>query len=231
MDHPDQLLWKQNWRANRIDFHLDHVHPLLLRCWPGIGVAPGARVLVPLCGKSLDLMWLHGLGHDIVGVELSTVAVNAFFRESRLRPQRSTHGALERWSQERLTIHCGDFFALQREDLHGVSAVYDRAALTALPEALRPEYVAHLRAILPDDCRILLLTVEDLDDGESEAEAGGSSAEVESLYAAHFRVRLLHVEQRAALLARNGSIREPRSVHKAYLLGGDESAPPVPISD
>ncbi|MFV5215852.1 thiopurine S-methyltransferase [Azonexus caeni] len=231
MDHPDQLRWKQNWRANRIDFHLDHVHPLLQRCWAEVGVAPAARVFVPLCGKSLDLMWLHGQGHDIVGVELSTVAVNAFFRESRLRPQRSAHGALECWAQERLTIHCGDFFALRREDLAGVSAVYDRAALTALPEALRPAYVAHLRAILPDDCRILLLTVEDLDDGESEADASGSSAEVEGLYAAHFRVRLLHVEHCAALLAGNGTISEPRSVHKAYLLGGDESAPPVPISD
>lgn len=219
MDHPDQLRWKQNWRANRIDFHLDHVHPLLQRCWAEVGVAPAARVFVPLCGKSLDLMWLRGLGHDVLGVELSTVAVNALFRESRLRPQRSAYGALECWSQERLTIHCGDFFALRREDLAGVSAVYDRAALTALPEALRPAYVAHLRACLPDDCRILLLTVEDLDDGESEAEAGGSSAEVENLYAAHFRVCLLHVEQRAALLARNGAIREPRSVHKAYLLG------------
>lgn len=219
MDHPDQLRWRQNWRANRIDFHLDHVHPLLQRCWTEVGVAPAARVFVPLCGKSLDLMWLRGLGHDVVGVELSTVAVNALFRESRLRPQRSAHGALECWTQERLTIHCGDFFALRQEDLAGVSAVYDRAALTALPEALRPAYVAHLRAILPADCRILLLTVEDLDDGESEADAGGSSEEVESLYAAHFGVRLLHVEQRVALLAGNGAIREPRSVHKAYLLG------------
>lgn len=222
MDHPDHLRWRQSWRANQIDFHLDHVHPLLQRYWPETGVAPSARVFVPLCGKSLDLMWLRERGHDIVGVELSTVAVKAFFRESRLRPERSTQDALERWSQERMTIHCGDFFALRREDLTGVSAVYDRAALTALPEALRPDYVAHLRAILPDDCRILLLTVEDLDEGESEADAGGNSAEVESLYAAHFSIRLLHVAHRAALVAGNGSVREPRSVHKVYLLGADE---------
>src|SRR5574343_356716 len=125
MPHPDQALWQQSWRANQIDFHLDHIHPLLHAYWPELALQPSDRVFVPLCGKSLDLMWLHGIGHDVIGVELSPLAVQAFFSESGLSPRRLRIGALTRWSQTRLAIYCGDFFRLRQEQLEGVRAVYD----------------------------------------------------------------------------------------------------------
>ena len=146
-----------------------HVHPLLIRFWADLGLTASDRVFVPLCGKSLDLMWLHEQGHHVVGIELSPLAVQAFFKESAHTPRQARHGALTRWSSERLTIYCGDFFRLTARDLQGVRVVYDRASLTALPEAQRASYVAHLVNILPAGCQVLLLTVEDLDDGESEA--------------------------------------------------------------
>lgn len=213
MPHPDHALWKQSWRANQIDFHLPHVHPLLIQCWPALGLEPAARVFVPLCGKSLDLMWLHAQGHDIAGVELSPVAVHAFFQESGLQPRRIQQGGLTRWSLERLAIYCGDFFRLRAADLLGVRAVYDRASLTALPDSLRARYVAHLAAILPAGCEVLLLTVEDLEAGESQAEAGGVSGEIAALYRQRFDIALLHeVFLPAAADAAEGS------VHKAYRL-------------
>jgi thiopurine S-methyltransferase len=217
MSHPDHVLWKRSWSGNRIAFHLLQVHPLLVRFWPELGVGTTDRVFVPLCGKSLDLLWLHEQGHDVVGVELSPLAIRAYFMERGLVPHRTRHGAFARSSVERLTIYCGDFFRLKAEDLEGVRVVYDRASLTALPEALRARYVAHLAKILPAGCQVLLLTVEDIDEGESEAEASIVSVEIGSLYLAHFAVELMHAECVPSRVE-NGEIVEPHCVHKAYIL-------------
>lgn len=218
MAHPDHAHWKQGWRANQIPFHLPHIHPLLARFWPTLGLGSGQRVFVPLCGKSLDLMWLHQLGHDVVGVELSPLAVREFFKAARLRPQRHDQGELSCWTQQRLAIYCGDFFALTSRELQGVRAVYDRAALTALPEGLREYYVAHLHAILPADCHILLMTVEDLDDDERATDNMNSAAEIVALYTGYFSVELLHAEYHQAILGQAGDTLDPRCIHKVYRL-------------
>ncbi len=216
MTHPDHALWKQGWRANHIPFHLDHVHPLLLRFWAMLGLDGTGPVFVPLCGKSLDIMWLHKLGHPVLGVELSPVAVRQLFKAAHRQATSHKHGALTCWSQDRLAIYCGDFFALTRQDLLGVRAVYDRAALTALPEELRQGYVAHLHAILPSHCAMMLITVEDLDDDEQEALCMDSSQEIMALYAGYFSIELLHAEYHPAYIDDSG---EPgRSIHKVYRL-------------
>lgn len=225
MAHPDHARWKQGWRANQIAFHLDHVHPLLIRFWSSLDLHGAERVFVPLCGKSLDLMWLHARGHDVVGVELSPVAVRDFFKAAGLQPKQTYHGALTSWTQERLAIHCGDFFALKPADLLGVRAVYDRAALTALPEDLRERYVAHLAVILPADCHILLLTVEDLDDADTASEYMASSDEILALYAGHFTLELAHSEYHLAVLGDGGETIDPRCVHKVYRLHPPRSRP------
>lgn len=218
MTHPDHALWKQGWRANQIPFHLDHVHPLLARFWPALALAGDERVFVPLCGKSLDLMWLHQRGHHVLGVELSSVAVRHFFAATPLRPQCVEHGPLTRWTQERLDIYCGDFFALTPGDLTDVRAVLDCAALTALPENLRSRYVAHLHAILPAACDVLLITVEDLDDDENAADHMAAAAEILTLYAGYFAIELLHAEYHQAGCGTAGDAMALRCVRKAYRL-------------
>lgn len=219
MSHPDHARWQQCWRDKGTRFHLTHVHPLLQRFWPQLALAPRDRVFVPLCGKSRDLAWLRALGHHVTGVELSPIAIRALFKESHLQPTRTRDERYTRWDHERLRIFCGDIFALNAADLAGTKALYDRAALTALPAELREPYVDHLAAILPADCRQLLLTIEDLDDNEDEASASGSSEEVTMLYGRHFGVDLRSATFHPAAYAADGSITEARSVHKAYLIG------------
>lgn len=218
MSHPDHARWQQCWRDKQTGFHLAHVHPLLQRFWPALKLAPSDRVFVPLCGKSRDLMWLRALGHHVTGVELSPLAVRTLFKESRLQPVRTPGNRFMQWEQDRLRIFCGDFFALTAADLAGTRAVYDRAALTALPDELRPLYVAHLAEILPADCTQLLLTIEDLDEDEEEAAVIDASEEILGLYGRHFAVDLLHAECFPAVMASDGLIGEGRSVHKAYLI-------------
>lgn len=218
MAHPDHALWQESWRVNQISFHLSHVHPLLTRFWASLDLAGDERVFVPLCGKSLDVMWLHQLGHTVLGVELSPLAVGALFRAAQLQPQCEKQDDLVQWTQTGLAIFCGDFFSLNREQLLGVRAVYDRAALTALPEELRGYYVAHLHAILPDDCQILLLTVEDLDDDEKASDNMAQSEEIISLYSLYFSIELLHAEYQETSPDGLDQADSARCVHKAYRL-------------
>lgn len=190
----DNALWQRCWRDRQTGFHQKTVNPLLTSFWSGLGLGPGSRVFVPLCGKSLDMIWLAGQGHQVVGVELSPIAVRAFFRENRLQPVRRQVGAFTLWEHGRLAILCGDYFLLTEGDLGPIDAVYDRAALTALPEDIRRAYVAHLRSVVPPTCKIFLLTAEDAEVGETPAQTAAAADEVVALYAEDFEIDLAHVE-------------------------------------
>lgn len=147
--------WHQRWQCGEIGWHSATINRHLNDHWPRLGVATTARVLVPLCGKSLDLLWLAARGHRVLGVELSPIAVEAFFRENGLEPRVTDLAPLPfvRWAVDEIEVLAGDFFELAPELLRhpdggGVGAIYDRAALIALPPALRPGYAVHLGRLL-----------------------------------------------------------------------------------
>lgn len=152
--------WQERWARNEIGFHLREVNPYLRRHWSDLGLVAGAQVLVPLCGKSLDMAWLAGQGYRVLGVELAESAVIAFFAEQELTPEVDQYGAFRRYRAGAVELLCGDFFALQAADVEDCSGLYDRAALIALPEGMRERYAAHLAAILPSGCAGLLVTLD-----------------------------------------------------------------------
>ena len=164
--------WKAKWKADDIAFHQPQIHPHLIRFWPRLALPVGATVLVPLCGKSLDLGWLHQQGHRVIGVELSHIAIAAYFAERGLQPQRQRLGRFQRYWAGTLELWCGDLFDLRREDLGEVAAVYDCAALTALPATSRGHYVRQLSSLLAVGGQMLLLTTESADE---PAEAGSAA--------------------------------------------------------
>lgn len=158
---PDNDYWLRCWEQGGEDFfHQPRVLPLLQKHWPALALPAGSRVLVPLCGKSLDMHWLAAQGHRVLGVELSPVAVAAFFAEAGLSPQRSHSAWGEHWRAGAIEIVCGDAFALTASGLADVAGVYDRGALVALPAVLRRCYLDTVYAGLPAGCRGLLLTLE-----------------------------------------------------------------------
>ena len=152
--------WHERWEANQLGFHQETVNDRLREHWPTLGVARQATVFVPLCGKSLDMRWLRELGHPVVGVEVSPIAIRDFFAEAGIEPTTVTTGPFERSSGGGYELFCGDFFDLDAEALAGVAGVYDRASLIALPPETRARYAAHLAAILPEAVQILLITLE-----------------------------------------------------------------------
>jgi thiopurine S-methyltransferase len=218
MTSRDNLLWLQCWRDQQTDFNQKSVNPLLIRFWPDLGLVRGSRVFVPLCGKSLDMIWLAQQGHEVIGVELSPIAVRAFFRENHLKPTRRRVGQFTLWRQGRLSILCGDFFSLTLAELGQIDTVYDRAALTALPEAIRMLYIAHLQAIVSQVAQVFLLTTEDAQADETLGEALGVGEEITALYAEGFAIELTHVE---SVFERNPEWPEQppeRTEYKVYRL-------------
>lgn len=183
--------WQERWARDEIGFHLDEVNPHLRRHWPRLELAPGSAVLVPLCGKSHDLAWLAGQGLRVIGVELSEKAVLAFFAEQGLQAEVSPSGAFKVYRCGALEIRCGDVFALTAEDVAGCSALYDRAALIALPPEMRRRYAAHLAAILPAGAKGLLVVLDYEQAQMSGPPFAVSDDEVQALLGSRWRLRLL----------------------------------------
>lgn len=156
----DAEFWQTRWQRKETGFHKSSVNPLLSRWWPEMQVPAGARVFVPLCGKSLDMLWLREQGHQVQGVELALAALESFISEQKLALAWQQQGEFSVASGEGFELCCGDFFSLTAEHLAGVTAVYDRAALIALPPEMRKDYVAHTRAILPTGWQMLLVTLD-----------------------------------------------------------------------
>lgn len=156
----DPDFWHQRWHEGRIGFHRDDVMPLLRQHWASLRLPPRSRVLVPLAGKTLDMLWLAAQGHRVLGVELSPVAVLQFFDEHGLQPRTEDKPYGKHYFAGDIEMICGDAFVLDAELLKDFAGVYDRAAMIALPPALRQRYADTVYARLPPACQGLLITLE-----------------------------------------------------------------------
>ncbi|MDI1351951.1 MAG: methyltransferase domain-containing protein, partial [bacterium] len=155
----------------------------LISFWPSFNLAAKSQVFVPLCGKSLDMLWLVQQGFKVVGIELSVTAVEQFFAELQMDFQRETINQMVRYYNENITIWVGDIFDLDCPLIYPVDAIYDRAALIALPASLRPLYVKQCLRVLKPGGVILLKTLAY--DGEGQGPPYSVTAdEVEQLYGA-----------------------------------------------
>lgn len=201
----DKDFWLEKWARNEIGFHEPEGNRLLQRWWPELAVPQGAQVLVPLCGKSIDMRWLQQQGYRVLGVELSEQAVQAFFAEQGLRAEVVPAGSFQRWSAEGIEILQGDIFDLGPEQLSGVAALYDRAALIALPAPVRSRYADLLRSYLSPKARGLIVTLEYQPDDEAGPPYSVSEQEVRRLFDVSFSLSVLVRED---VLADNPKFRE-----------------------
>jgi len=154
----DPAFWQSRWQEGRTAFHEGRPNTFLSRhhSW----LAGCRRILVPLCGKSEDLAYLAGQGHEVIGVELVEDAVRQFFAEHAATPAVEQRGGFAAYTAGALTILAGDFFATTTAFVGAVDGIYDRAALVALPPDMRGRYVEHVRAIAPAAKRELLVSLE-----------------------------------------------------------------------
>ncbi len=153
--------WRQKWEDNDIAFHQDDANPALVKHFDALGLQSGTRVFVPLCGKTRDIHWLLSKGFRVAGAELSKVAVAQLFSDLQVNPKVSAIGPLEHFSAENIDIYVGNLFDLSKELLGPIDAVYDRAALVALPNETRARYTAHITGTTNAAPQLLICYVYD----------------------------------------------------------------------
>jgi len=151
--------WHQKWERGDIAFHESEVNPFLIEHFEKLNLPKDSRVFLPLCGKTRDVAWLLGCGYRVVGAELSELAINELFKDLVLAPEISKVGELIRYRANNIDIFVGDIFAVSADYLGPVGAIYDRAALVALPAGIRVDYTSHLINI-SDGAPQLLITYE-----------------------------------------------------------------------
>ena len=157
----DASFWHQKWKKNEIAFHQNEANPLLVKYLGELALVEGSRIFIPLCGKTLDIAWLLTHGYSVVGAELSKIAIEQLFAELGVAPKISSVGKLEHYSATNIDIFVGDIFDLSSNLLGLVDAIYDRAALVALPLAMRKQYTEHLMQITDKAPQLLICYVYD----------------------------------------------------------------------
>lgn len=139
--------WHNKWEQNDIGFHKAQANPLLVKHLDQLSLKNGDRIFLPLCGKTLDISWLLSQGFQVVGAELSELAIQQLFEQLELTPEVELLGELKRYSAQNIDIFVGDIFAISQQMMGKIDAIFDRAAMVALPKEMRENYARHLIGI------------------------------------------------------------------------------------
>lgn len=186
----DVNFWHQKWETNEIAFHQSEANPLLVKHFHALALAQGSRVFLPLCGKTLDISWLLANGYRVAGAELSKIAIDQLFAGLGMKPTISALGAVECYSAKGIDVYVGDLFDVSGTVLGPVDAIYDRAALVALPETMRTRYTAHLMEIT-DKAPQLLISYEYDQSAMEGPPFSVSNEEVRRHYGNHYEMTRL----------------------------------------
>ena len=152
----EQDFWHQRWQDNQIGFHLPEANPLLVKHFPALQLKQDARIFLPLCGKTLDIAWLLTQGYRVAGAELSALAIEDLFKSLNFAPTITKLGEITHYSATNIDMFVGDIFKVTPAMLGKVDAVYDRAALVALPNDMRKAYSVYLMALTHNAPQLLI---------------------------------------------------------------------------
>jgi len=151
--------WHKVWERNSIGFHQNELHPFLEEVLKPLLSADDSSVFVPLCGKSLDMVWLAEY-MQVIGNELSDIACRDFFIEKNLQPSVTVEDDFCLYQYDNITLYQGDFFALEANRFNTFDWVYDRAALIALPKEMQQRYVNHLTSFIQKNTKLIFVSLE-----------------------------------------------------------------------
>ncbi len=180
--------WESKWASMELGFHMDKPNPSLTSHIKYLDLPENGRVFVPLCGKTLDIGWLLERGYRVAGVELVESAVQQLFAELRVDPVVKLSGRLIHYHAPAIDIFAGNIFELSAGQLGSVDAVYDRAALVALPPDMRVRYAQHLVQI-SHAARQLLVSFEYDQQLMPGPPFSVDTAEINELYAKNYNLQ------------------------------------------
>lgn len=195
----EQSFWQSRWSEKRLGFHLEAANPNLAAhidlFKPRVGEG---CILLPLCGKSNDLVFLARQGFTVHGVEFVEQAVRSFFLENDMLFTEFPDGCFQGLSPaaaERITLWRRDIFRIRRDELPLVTALYDRAALVALAPESRPAYARKMTDLAVSGALQLLIGLD-----YDQSRMGGPPhavppAEVERLYGSDWQIKILSARE------------------------------------
>lgn len=183
-------LWLERWEKREIGFNQNRVNAFLIKYFKKLNLEKNANILVPLCGKSIDIAWFLSEGFSVTGIELSEIAVEELFLELGITPSISNLGEVKLYSSEQLNLFVGDIFKITSKMIGEIDAIYDRAAIVALTKELRIKYAEHLRSI-SNNAPQLLLCFEYDQSLMNRTPYSVDELEVKMHYAQHYEIELL----------------------------------------
>lgn len=182
--------WHKRWEDNHIPFHEGKPNTLLIRHIDQLNLPEDGRVFIPLCGKTKDFEWLIQQGFRTVGAELSEIAIQQLYEELSIIPTISMVGTQKHYSADGIDVFVGDIFDLSADILGPVDAIFDRAAMVAMPASMRQQYVNQVAEI--SGCAPQLLTCFEYDQSLLEGPPFDvKEDEVRELYRQHYDVSLV----------------------------------------
>lgn len=203
--------WQNAWKNQQTGFNQSKPNAMLMQYFKYLAVPKQGCVFVPLCGQSIDMLWLLSEGYDVVGVELSKLAVSQFFADHNIsvvvtphltQPNMTAYQAC--WQEQTITIWVGDFFNLSSHDIGHIHAIYDRGALVALPdhapERMRWQYTQHLGQLTNYASQLLLAFSYDKKESAEIVDDTGlppfliTSEQLDTYYGAHYQIQLVAKE-------------------------------------
>jgi thiopurine S-methyltransferase len=187
--------WISRWNKEKTGFHMQNGYPGLEKYWPAIDIPSGSTVMVPLCGKSLDMMWLSKKVDLVIGVEISQKAVGQFFKDNQLDVKRYKYAGFNVYRSGNIEIWCGDFIKLPENKIPDISLIYDKASLTALPQSMRRKYADKMKSFIQNDTKLLLHLFDYPQEEMNGPPFSITPGEVQNLYSEKLRVTLLEKNQ------------------------------------
>jgi len=154
----EKKYWDTKWQNKDTGWDQQKPNPFLLKYFNNLNLKTGATIFVPLCGKSIDMLWLTEQGYQVIGVELNLQACELFFTENNIPYQTNQLEKFNVLSSDKITLLSGDFFDLDKNILGQIDAIYDRAALIALPVEIRQVYAQKITNLVAPHTQILLIT-------------------------------------------------------------------------
>lgn len=183
--------WQSRWQQNKTGWHRSEVFPLLKKYWPCLKLKPKAAVLVPLCGKTLDIDWLAQQGYYPIGVDVSEIALNGIMERQLHSFSQTPRGTFTRYTSSSMELWCGDILKIRKDWLPSIDAVYDKSALMALPQPKRRQYANQIQTLMQPESAMLLNCFEYSTEEMNGPPFAVFGDELEQLYGNKCTIKLL----------------------------------------
>ncbi len=183
--------WESRWRKGKTGFHMPDGYSGLRTHWNLLNLGDKPVVLVPLCGKTRDLVQLESFGASVVGVEISKKAVLEFFSETNRSYETDSFAEFSIYRSKNIALWQGDFFKFPEKKHPDIDLIYDKAALVALPPDMRKRYSKKILGLCSNGTSILLHHFIYPQQQMPGPPFSVSEAEVRELFGAHFEIKIV----------------------------------------